>query len=801
MNELKSLLANFESILEQSTQKVWEAKNLPINLETMANEATKLSEALIAIGDYYYNKSAENSTETTDNQKFIGCWINFEWAISAKSFLVLWRDVLFQQQKGQIVKIDRLTTSQALRTLNLQSQETLDKSIKDLIEDVDRALNIPLKNKTKKVAQWKLQQNPWPIYKQQIQEIPTQCLRLQKEYRILLNVASKFYEIEDLVRLTESFCTKEIATVKKIAEETIAEIEKEEIPKLSKIAVHLEDLETGISLPHHFNFFTDALEQLIDALVVKKEVPVSAKDGIIIVKEIYFKRSTKQWLDGEVLPLLYEVWELTENTHNGLKMALMNIKNRAILLSTEEKEGKIFDYNQEAIGQPLKIFTKNWVESKESMEKLCRLIDNRLAKDFNASAIYDLDREFLPVLLQATLNQFLQSQNKIQNRLSNWFKKQWIWVQNIRESVEQEDALSNGEKVVRLIKSRTGDVTNSNYSSVFLTKGFIGESFSVGRKQELAHAKIGIDNWKAGFRGAVVITGQRFSGKTILGELIAKQFFDKNTIRLTPNSLIKYRGRRMTTTFDLKAALKFIRKYARDEPPLIWIDDMELWWDKDLPLIQNVRELHKFIDNYSNRLFFLVSMSNWLKAHLNLFQETSKIFQAEINVDYMPPTEIREAIMIRHGATHKILINEEGEKLSLVQFRKQIDNIYRITRGNIGEALNRWSCSTSRIDQDRVFNQGCIIYDLPNFLNPDEGILLTAIMMEKRTSEYRLRKLFGPAFTHKYSLLLQRLIGIGLLKRQLDDWLEINEVVVNDLGKMLEEKGYLKFHRLLMDNG
>jgi len=356
--------------------------------------------------------------------------------------------------------------------------------------------------------------------------------------------------------------------------------------------------------------------------------------------------------------------------------------------------------------------------------------------------------------------------------------------------------LSDAEKIVRLIQSRVGDESNSNYASIFLTKGFIGESFAVGREQELAHAKDLVNNWKDGFRGAVVITGERFSGKTILGELIANQFFDNNTIRLAPNTLIKLNGRRMTTGFDLEPVLAFIKKYTTvKEPPLIWIDDLELWWDKDLPLSQNVRTLRKFIDNNANRLFFLVSMSNWLNTHLNLFHETSKVFQAEINVDKMSLEEIREAIMIRHGATHKKLINAEGEALTPNEFKRLIDKIYRIAGGNIGEALNRWSCATARGDEEHVRHIGGVNFGLPDFLNPDAAILLSAIMIEKRTNEYRLRRIFGPAFTEKYAPILQRLIGIGLLRRQLDGWLEINEVLVNELGHLLEDKGYLKYHR------
>ena len=82
---------------------------------------------------------------------------------------------------------------------------------------------------------------------------------------------------------------------------------------------------------------------------------------------------------------------------------------------------------------------------------------------------------------------------------------------------------------------------------------------------------------------------------------------------------------------------------------------------------------------------------------------------------------------------------------------------------------------------------------LPDLLNPDAAVLLAALTLERRSNEYRLRKMFGPAFKDKYSNLLQRLIGIGVLQRHVDGWLEINEAVVNEVGRMLERKKYLTF--------
>ena len=354
--------------------------------------------------------------------------------------------------------------------------------------------------------------------------------------------------------------------------------------------------------------------------------------------------------------------------------------------------------------------------------------------------------------------------------------------------------MSHSEKIVRVIKSRTEDPSNSHYTSIFLTKGYIGESFWVGREKELQHAKSIIDNWKLGFQGAIIIAGRRFSGKTLFGELVAHHFFANNTIRIRPNTLTKFNGRQITPEFDLKEALNFVTKYSLNSYPLVWIDDLELWQNANIPLSQNVRALKKCIDNYSDSIFFIVSMSNWLHAHLQFFHDITQVFHTVINVDRMAVREVREAILIRHGATHKMLVNEMGQQVSSPQFQKMVDKIYREAEGNIGEALNRWSYSNKKIDDENVFHQNDNHYALPNFLTSESAILLTAIMMSKRTNEYQLRKLFGPSFTQKYAAVLKRLLSIGLLKRQLDGWLEISESVVNDLGKMLEQQRYLKFH-------
>lgn len=797
MDNLESIFSSFGDTLDKTIEATWAGST--IHLEGMVDAAQVIEKAALKVGDYSFEFLLQNKTASDLTEHYI---VNFLWAPQAKAFLILWRDVFFQLQKGKILEEDGAAAAAVLDQLNTESKA----AILTAAEELKHAISTELKTiRTSRIgvkgqiSSWQKQQNPWPTYQKQISELPEQCQYLQNQYQELQKVATGFRQIKQLISQMGTDRKLELDQVQAQAIETIQLIEEtlgsEEDPKLGKVAARLEDLQESVKPPPNLLLFSEQLDQYAKALTEKVQVPVETQYGVIHFKEINFQRNVKQWLESEVLPIYYELSELTESLFNGFKMSLVNIRNRVLLLVAEFKEGKPSKISKEAICQPLITFLKKADANRENLVELLDLIEGRLDSEFRISAIYYSPTDsFLPVPIQSAINQLKLNQNKLITTARDWLQLKAGIIQNFRKTVEQEEALSISEKIVRFVQNAEGDASNHQYSSIFLTKGFIGESFWVGRESELQHIQLLIKNWRSGFRGAVAITGKRFSGKSLFGELVSNRYFGNEMIRLMPDSALQVGGRRTNIGYDLEEALEFIRKHTLNTRPLIWIDDLELWRDPAIPISQNLRVLRRYIDNYSGRMFFLVSMSNWLNHHLKKFHETDRLFQAEINVDRMPLQEIEEAILIRHGATHKSLVDAKGKEINPKQFRKMTSRIYKNAEGNIGEALNRWSASIKLLDDDRVFHQNKGGINLPDFLIPETALLLSAIMMAKRTNEYRLRKLFGPAFSDKYSGVLQRLNSVGLLTRHLDGWLEIKEVAANELGKQLDRKKYLKFY-------
>lgn len=792
-------LTDLYLFIAQSIEQLHTEKEGKLYLKLLNESLKKTAHQVLEIGDAAYVQAEIFETEKNISLDSVAAFLlTFKWAETAKSFLVLWRNILFEQEKAQVLLLTARTDEAAVKDLRKRSEAMLLEALEELkssIETEYRLAETIEKHQERILQPLFLQTNPWPTYQKQIRQIEGQGSILQEHQKSMIFVVKEFDKIESLVRKTVIDCQAEISESEMSLDEIIAYVNEHADESPGKIVTHLEVIEKHILTHDHASDFTAILGKKTQNLPTESKIPVAIYGSMIELIDINFRKDTRQWLDSEILPLLYEVWEVTEGIRTGLKMSLLNIRNRALLLDNEKNENGESKITTEDLCRPLQLFKETSRDKKEICSNLYELINRRLKAQFDVALVYSAPDRFLEIPLQSTINNLVFSQNELFTRIKEWWSKQIVTVQKLRTNVKREDALSISEKVVRYLENRAPDTENNQYSGIFLTKGYIGESFRVGREEEVKRMEQLIKHWKMGYRGAVILTGQRFSGKTLFGDLTSNLFFDNNTIRLHPDSEIEVLGRRFRTQRKLVDALDFIKKYTLQSQSLIWLDNLELWSSANVSLSENVRALQQFIDDYSGRIFIIVSVSNALKAHLDKTHDLDRFFQAEINMDRMPKDDIARAIAIRHGATHKKLIDEEQEEISSQVFTKLTDTIYRNAEGNIGEALSSWSNSLEKVSEKEVRLHGHPNYNLPDFLNSDTGVLLSTILLRKRTNEYDLVRLFGPAFDKKYRNILQRLISLGLLTRHLDGRLEIAEIAVNDIGRLLEKHHYLSFSK------
>lgn len=708
----------------------------------------------------------------------------FLWAEQAKMLLLLLRDALFEEQKAALLhRTGRLVRAQQ-ETLWFQTKQTIHQALQRTQENSHRAAQDY--DDVKRAQKWKHQENPWPTYKKQIRTIVQQTQDLAQDYLILDTIQDAMDEVNALVDQTAEHCLNDLKTNNDTIDRVINLVVHSN-NKPTQALAQIREITHKIGSAIYITTFKERLEFLLRPFDIKIKPIVGIKAGILQRRDFAPQRNTTDWFESEVYPLLYEVWELTDQGTSGLRMILLNMTNGLDVLQRERPDA-LFAQPASLI-KPLETFQKDLATLGEDVINLIQLIHKRVDKELQVTCLFDTQRPFLSVSLQSNLNR------RIWNQQHGWLARGQRVVATVSDRVEawwqriqNNKSLSISEHIARCIQSRQEDEDNRHYTNIFLTKGYVGESFMVGREAEFERFEQLVHNWWAGFRGAALLTGDRFSGKTVFGEIVARRFFPNNFYSLHPNTALTIEGRKMQTSYDLGEALGFVIKHARSKKSLVWIDDLEVWWDPKVPFYQNTQRLMECIDAHSNRLFFMVATNAKIQQQLSHFTHTERIFQAELDLNQLSRQAVQQAIAIRHGATQKKLVNAKGEQLTPKAFDRLARKIYKNAAGNIGEALLQWAHSTYYVDENTVEHRSEAYRTLPSFLTEDSHLILDVLLLHKRANEYRLQKLLGAQpFNERYATVIRRLLNVGVLRRQLDGFIEIETTIVNDLKQLLDQ--------------
>ncbi len=772
---------------------VWDNTNNILSLNNLANEAELISNNCLALATQS-NEALKTPLQLSVEETYLHYQVVFEWMGEAKHFMIAWRDVVFEQYKGNAFLYDKKITEEPLLEFKKQSEYSINKVGIDLLTKLE-AYQIKPGQVTYKIKQELRQQinlkNPYQIYAKQIKDLVQQCQDCNTSIHILEKGQGIFHQVERLLDNNIKQIQDQVLHLESVLEELVHDLSSSKYPD------SVLQLQTVINAESKINFdnlqtdFNAKLDELVEQLIPKLEVPISARAGTMVKREIGLQRSVRRWLQSEIKPLLYEVWEIRDRLTTGGKLIFMNLKNQLNILIAQQENEHSTTKSTVSTALITDTFLCQMKEQIRELENLNQLIHERLEEEFKLSNVFDASKHFLPLLAQASINQLIFRQNDIQTILKDTWNNQRQKLQNYQFPLEQEKELSISERVVRYVTHKQGSIKNDYYQNIFLTKGYIGEAFWVGREEKITRVAKVVDNWHNGFRGAILLSGKRLSGKSLFGEIIVNRYFLNRTINLFPNAKVKIGHQTIKTTYDLGKALNAVKIQTKNKPYCLWIDNLEMWWDVNISASKNIRQLKNFMDKHSNQLFFIISTSDSFKAHIAKAQEFDRVFQAEITMGTFQFNDLEKAISIRHGATHKTLIDQNEQPLSSQQFRKTVKQIHREANGNIGEALFLWSNSIQNVKDNDVRCDFEPNFNFPDILNASTATLLTSIVLQKRTNEYRLNKLFGPAYDQKYASLVKRLLGVGVLTKKMDGWLEVNELVVHEVIDMLKHKKYL----------
>ncbi|MBK8501727.1 MAG: hypothetical protein IPL46_05685 [Saprospiraceae bacterium] len=639
-------------------------------------------------------------------------------------------------------------------------------------------------NKKSTFGHWKQQTSPWPIYRAQLERIKNQSDDMILNAQKLRQIARQYGSISRVVFDAIELIAKHFKDIEIEIQKLVEWLAGKDAESIKQVVNYTKKIPIDINFEDIQNDVLKELKTQFDLLPDKQTFYVDTSGGLLVELDLDVRKRSVSWLESEILTLMIEIYEITNQAHQSFTFCLANIRNRALLFSEGRTDHLaasdcILIANEQAI---------KLTKSNKEIDALSNSIERKLTQSFYITNIYRKDHPYLPISIQNTLRKFHLGRSRMSRGISSRWSKTVNWFRNIIVRVEKEEETSTLQKIVRYIDQRQPDSKNHHYTSIFLNKGFVGTSFAVGRIKEFQILEATLKEWEKGYRGSVLLSGPRFCGKTFFGEWATSRFFPaKKIIRINPWADIYYGGRKLKSEYSLSEVLDFVKKYALKDRPYLWLDNIELWQDENNTLFQNLDTLLKFVDLHSDKCFFLVSIGSGGLKHFSNQLDFKRTFQATINLDTIDSDEIYKAILIRHGATYRKILTSDGDEITSHEYKSMINKIIKLSNNNIGEVFQWWSSSVKYLNEKEVEVSPFEPYLFPLELSEEQRLLLRQIALFRKTDEYMLSRQFGMAFNQKYVFHLRRMLTNGMLSRLPEGSLEMKDCFANIVGNHIFE--------------
>ncbi|MGB5435153.1 MAG: AAA family ATPase [Maribacter sp.] len=753
--------------------------------ETIINSFIDFSNAYIALG----NSESRKLKEISDANELGIYLLHFRLPETFKELLFLHRDVLLQLAIAKHKNLEGLVAEKVLEDHFVESKEVLLKAVDHFREKMLFEYNGAVRLTQTKVgisAKLKHHQNPWEIYEAQFSSIQEQIIQIDTA----TNSYTKAVQIFDGIRKhTHDICAlllKEDHSFVSAAETGVEKLK--EIKEVSEIDEFLSWLDEELSkldldnqLQENFTAFLESKTQTLGSITL----PIETSEGLLLTKKIELDKATQKWLDYTPLPYLIELFENRLHTLSYYRLSLLNLQNSLQLVKTTGSLETLPNQleGQRNIGDTLKSHIAK-------QEKVIKEIQGIMDADFLATNIYHQE-DFLEVSLQSSLAQLTSQRVSLFDGFRKKLRKFFSRVGSKYEQNVLDNSAQKLERSMRCIEHRMFKEVNAHYDTLFLNKNFVGDLFLVAREEAEATLLRAITKWRSGAFKSILVLGNPLSGKSTFIEKMAKDHFGKHILFLNVDSDIVVEGRKFKTSKDLAEALNHVKKNIYNTRPVVIIDDIELWRDKEHTLIENVQAAIRFIESESEHVFVIIATSQMMKNHLDKRSSFSNTFSTLIDIEQATFQTIYKAILLRNGASHRTLIDNDGNPLTDKQIEQSIQKLCRTFNYNLGEVLQAWTYGTKMTTDNKViFKDWNSTFE--DFFTTSEVIILKYLVLYSYVNEIILKEFMGKRFDKSYRSGLRRLINTKVLLREENGNLKINSVLKYDIRELLKYRGILK---------
>jgi len=334
------------------------------------------------------------------------------------------------------------------------------------------------------------------------------------------------------------------------------------------------------------------------------------------------------------------------------------------------------------------------------------------------------------------------------------------------------------------------------YRQLFFGQSGINEAFWVGRRAELARARRAVDAFRRGKRGALVVTGERGSGKTALCQRITSDLDDRfNVYRVHAPA----GGSADPAAFQraLQEATGLGSGYEElfrelPEPSAIVIDDLELWWERTADGLAVVDLILDLIEFHGHRCLFILTASTQSYAFISRLRPLPDRALAVLECGPLSAEALKSIVTLRHASTGmKFELGSKGEDQLTEWGRARLfSRHFDYSGGVVGAALRSWITHVERVGEDSL---GIRIPTPPDAsvlddLKPGWVALLLQLMLHKQLTVSRLARISGlPADV--VGSELDTLVRMGLVLESGQRLVETNRFVQHIIAERFRKRG------------
>jgi len=534
------------------------------------------------------------------------------------------------------------------------------------------------------------------------------------------------------------------------------------------------------------------------------------------VLEIPVSRITHHFLESQFLGPVSEVLKkstetvknLVFNTNDLISLVKFNLDNideniedkRAYIDSVVKDATKQIEVEEQRVNE----LVDSLIESKnELMEELFDMLSPYKMPQ-NAKEFSYLIRDYKS---KKVISRFGILSDKTRGFLRNYLVKlMYSRSQGIllaQKLAEENKSKSVNEKVLDVIDRISPDMVVLDklphyYQNLFSGRSSIGENFWVRRPVEELQFKKALDRYKNGIQGAIVILGERNSGKTSLCMRLAKKFFLNDKVyHVFPSNAGSVNEedfvREMQKSTSLGGSINDVMNTLPNQS-VVFIHDLELWWNRTKDGLAVIKMIEWMINEYSYKCLFVFNINPFAYELINKLYDIEKLFIGAIKCQPLESVELMELIISRHRSSglHFKLGKRVEEQLSELKLARLFNTYFDFSEGNPGVALNAWLANVENVNANELQIKSPAIPSIKIFdeIPDDWKVVLIQFIIHKRVSFEKLQSLLDLDEQSIGDLLLS-LSRSGLVKERSNSIYYANPYVEPFLIKSFKAKGWL----------